>query len=288
MKPALHAIRALRLPDSIVQIEDKDAILYALSLGVGAEGIGPFEMRYLYERDAEPFPTMPVVLGHPGPWADAPALGLDRSRFVHGSQRLALHAPVPIGRALRVSHRIVDVIDKGEGRAAVLHLRKSVQDAERGDLLATCDTETYCRGQGGFGGPSEGGLRFAPVPAGAPDYELTLEVPPTAAALYRLNGDRTLLHIDPEVAARAGFSRPILHGLCSLGMVAQALLRDVHGKGRPVRLGTLQARFSHPVLPGDRLRVAVWPNDTGLAFRVQVQDGDAVVLDHGSLGWMAG
>lgn len=56
----------------------------------------------------------------------------------------------------------------------------------------------------------------------------------------RLSGDYNPLHIDPKVAASASFPRPILHGLCTLGMSVKAILAEMgalpgSGGGRTVK-----------------------------------------------------
>jgi acyl dehydratase len=105
------------------------------------------------------------------------------------------------------------------------------------------------------------------------------------ALLYRLSGDRNPLHSDPAFAKRAGFDRPILHGLCTYGFTGRGLLHMVCGSD-PARFGSMRARFSRPTLPGDTLSISVW--DVGqesagaYRFRTETQRGE-VVIDGGLL-----
>ena len=99
---------------------------------------------------------------------------------------------------------------------------------------------------------------------------------PDQALLYRLSGDRNPLHSDPGFAARAGFERPILHGLCTYGFTGRALLR-VLCDSDPARFGSMAGRFSRPTLPGDTLTVAMWRTADGARFRTQNERGETVI-----------
>ena len=105
---------------------------------------------------------------------------------------------------------------------------------------------------------------------------------PEQALVYRLSGDRNPLHADPKFAARGGFSKPILHGLCTYGVTGRALLHALCGSD-PARFGSMSGRFSRPVFPGETLTVSIWRDGDGSAlFQTANQDG-AVVIDRGRL-----
>ena len=140
---------------------------------------------------------------------------------------------------------------------------------------------TFLRGDGGFGGVAGGAPAPHPMPAGAAEVVMDLVTRPEQALYYRLNGDDNPLHSDPAVAARAGFARPILHGLCTLGVVTHGLLR---ARGYAGALRRLQLRFSAPVFPGETIRTEIWADGS---FRARVTERDAVVIDHGLAVWGA-
>ncbi|WP_349256008.1 MaoC/PaaZ C-terminal domain-containing protein [Pseudonocardia sp.] len=79
-------------------------------------------------------------------------------------------------------------------------------------------------------------------PHGEPDLVLTVPTRQDQALLYRLCGDDNPLHLDPEAAARVGFDRPILHGLCAYGIVGRVLLA-AYAASVPARFHSLAARF---------------------------------------------
>jgi acyl dehydratase len=112
---------------------------------------------------------------------------------------------------------------------------------------------------------------------------LDLPTRPDAALLYRLSGDLNPLHIDPAIAAKAGFARPILHGLASFGAACHGLVRSFCDYD-PTRLKSIRARLSSPVYPGETIQLACWRVDGGVAFRGRVGERDVVVLSHGMAG----
>jgi acyl dehydratase len=101
------------------------------------------------------------------------------------------------------------------------------------------------------------------------------------ALIYRLSGDYNVLHADPAVAKAAGFSRPILHGLCTYGMAAHALLRTVC-KYDAARIRRVAVRFTAPVLPGETVRFQFWDAGKGVFhLRASVDERNATVLNNG-------
>jgi acyl dehydratase len=159
---------------------------------------------------------------------------------------------------------------------------REVIEAATGQTLATVDQTIFLRGDGGFGGPTGPVKKPAPEAEGPPALTLDLPTRPEMALLYRLNGDHNPLHSSPGLAAKAGFPRPILHGLGTFGVVGRALLRAVCG-GDPARFGKMECRFSAPVFPGETIRTEIWPDATGAAFRGRVMERDVVVISNGRL-----
>jgi acyl dehydratase len=176
--------------------------------------------------------------------------------------------------------RVTGLVDRGEGKGALLYSERVILDAASGAKLATLGQTTFLRGDGGFGGPSGPVRKPAPEPDGVPELVVDLPTRPEAALLYRLNGDHNPLHSDPGLAAKAGFPRPILHGLATFGIVGRALLKAACG-GDPGRFGRMACRFSAPVFPGETIRTEIWPDAAGCAFRARVVERDVVVVGNG-------
>jgi acyl dehydratase len=172
------------------------------------------------------------------------------------------------------------LVDKGAGKGALIYSEREGVDAATGQRLFTVRQTTFARGDGGCGGPA-GPVRPAHVmPDGPPQEHCDLPTLPGAALIYRLSGDYNPLHADPDVATQAGFPRPILHGLCTLGVAGHALLKTCCGYD-PARLKALQVRFTAPVFPGETIRTEIWRQGPLVSFRARVLERDALVLNNG-------
>ena len=268
---------------------DRDTMLYALAIGLGADPVDRARLRFVYEKDLLALPTMAGLLGYPGFWLADPSLGLDWLRVVHGEQAMTFHRPLPPAASVVAVNRVAAVIDKGAGRGALVVTERTLTDCADGHLLATLRHTAFCRGDGGFSathGVSDPPLPAPPpLPQRAPDMVVELETRPEAALLYRLTGDRAPIHADPDLAAAAGFKRPILHGLGIFGVVGHALLKATCDYD-PSRLRSLSGRFASPVFPGETIQTAIWTETApagGLVvrFRATVLGREPVVLDHG-------
>lgn len=270
------------IPEIRQHLRWQDAALYALSLGVGQDPMDAADLRFVTEGAAmRALPSMAVVLGYPGFWLRDPRTGVDAVRLVHGEQSVEIHAPLPVEGEVIGRSRVTGLVDRGEGKGALLYSERVILDAATGAKLATLGQTTFLRGDGGFGGPSGPVKKPAPEPEGTADIVLDLATRPETALLYRLNGDHNPLHSDPAVAARAGFPRPILHGLATFGVVGRALLRAVCGND-PARFGRMECRFSAPVFPGETIRTEIWRTAEGAAFRARVVERDVVVVSNGT------
>ena len=172
------------------------------------------------------------------------------------------------------------ISDRGEGKGAFVYSRREVTDKATGDAVCTIDQTTVCRADGGCGGSDPAPRKPHAIPGRAPDSTCDIAISPRAALLYRLNGDRNPLHADPEVARRAGYPQPILHGLCTLGHAGHAILRAVC-EYDPTRMKSMAVRFTSPVFPGETLRTEIWREDGGAAYRSRALERDVVVLGNG-------
>jgi acyl dehydratase len=206
--------------------------------------------------------------------------GIDMTKQVHGEQRIRIHRPLPAAATVVARTRVTDLFDKGPGKGLVLVFETELTDKATGARLATNVATSFARGEGGIGGPNGSPPPPHPVPSRAPDTVFEQKTLPQQALLYRLCGDRNLLHADPAYAARGGFERPILHGLCTFGHAAAAVVRKCADYDAD-RVGELAVRFTRPVLPGETLRTEMWRDGAVVSFRSRVLERDAVVLDHG-------
>ena len=223
---------------------------------------------------------MGVILGYPGFWLRDPRSGADWRRLVHGEQSIEILRPLPPSGTVLGMTRVRDVIDKGPDRGALVFTEREVRDKASGELLCRLSSTTFLRGDGGFGGPTGPVPAPHPIPDRPADESCELATLPQAALIYRLSGDRNPLHADPAAAAKGGFPRPILHGLCTFGIAGHALLRAVCDY-RPERLRSLQGRFTAPVFPGETIVTEIWRDGANISFRASVKERGKVVLDHG-------
>jgi acyl dehydratase len=255
-----------------------DVLLYAL--GVGAGQADPLaELEFTTENSigvqAKVLPTFGNMIGGGG---RGRRLGdFDPAALVHAEQAFTLHRPLPTAGTSRSVSRVSGIYDKGS--AALVVTESTAVDAATGDPLVTTRGSVFIRGEGGFGGDRGPGQDWA-MPSGAPDAQVTYQTRPDQALLYRLTGDRNPLHSDPKFAARGGFTRPILHGMCTYGYTGRALLHAVCGS-EPARFGSMEGRFTRPVIPGDELTVSVWA-DGGTAYFRTTSNG-VPVLDRGRM-----
>jgi acyl dehydratase len=256
----------------------KDALLYAIGVGAGL-GDPLQELQFTTENTAgvqqQVLPTYGVLLAQARMARD---LGdFDRAMLVHAEQSIELHRPLPVEGTLRSSTTVTGIYDKGSG--ALVQTETHAVDPATGEPVVTTRGGTFIRGEGGFGG-DRGSSEPWELPERAPDHKVTEPTRAEQALLYRLSGDRNPLHADPAFAARGGFSRPILHGLCTYGFTGRVLLHELCASD-PGRFISMSGRFSRPVIPGESLVISIWRDENGSAqFQTAKEDG-TVVIDRG-------
>ena len=197
--------------------------------------------------------------------------------MVHGEQKVELHKPLPAAGTFTAEGRTLGAWDKGKDKGAVV-VNETVWTDEKGEKVATLTMSMFARGDGGFGGPTEGQPEPHAVPTRAPDLSVDIATRPDQALLYRLNGDRNPLHSDPTFAKRAGFPRPILHGLCTYGITCRAVLQAIAGLRR--RRDPRATRCASPrrCSPATSITVDLWKDGKNISFEARVKarerDGD--------------
>lgn len=270
-----------QLPDRAFSWAESDVLLYHL-------GIGATDLRYTLETAGlQVLPSFGIVAPtfhetDPPP-LDLPGCDLNLAQVVHGSQSISVTGPLPTSGSATLRTRISDVWDKG--KAAVIW-QEGVATAPSGEELWTVRSSIFVRGEGGWGG-ARGSSPAVELPDRAPDADTTYAVTPQQALLYRLCGDRNPLHADPDFAQAAGFPAPILHGLCSYGIVLRTLM-DSLLDGDATRVGGFAARFAGVVFPGETIRVRAWETAEGIVASATIaaappqaaeRDGAPVLAD---------
>ena len=268
------------IPEVEQRLTKRDTILYALGVGLGADPCDAGQLRFVYEEALQALPTMAVILGYPGPWHAHPDTGITRSHVVHGEQGFRIVNPLPVEGNVVGKTRVTGVVDKGKDRGALVMTECTVREKASGNVLCALTSTTFCRADGGFGGP-DGPVR-APhaLPEAAPQHVCDLPTLPQAALIYRLSGDTNPLHASPAYAIKAGFKMPILHGRCIFGIAGHAILKSLCGYD-PARFIAMEGRFSAPVYPGETIRTELWREGNVVSFRATVPARGVTVLNNG-------
>lgn len=249
---------------------ETDVILYAL--GVGARP--PSELDLINEHSGPAVLPSFALLANWWAVKDLRAvLNLGSYPIVHGGQSLTVTRSLQPSGKLTVTGEVTAVWDKGKHASIEVTTRGSDADGE----VFVATGQTMVLGGGGFGG--ERGPAPPDEPARTPDVTVDDEVRPEQAAVYRLSGDRNPLHIDPAAARKAGFDDVFLHGLCTFGFAARAIINSL-GQGDPNTLQSISCRFAKPVKLGAPLRTEVWRDGAQVRFRTS--QGPVVALSSGA------
>jgi acyl dehydratase len=260
---------------------NNDAILYALGVGMGADPMDERELRFVFEKDLEALPSFASVIrtrpvSSTGPEA---RMQLNPVLIVDGERNITFHKPVPTNAKVKSKGRVLGVYDKGKDRGAVV-MNETVITDEAGDPIVTIHAALFARGDGGFGGPSEGQPEPHAVPTRAPDRSVDIATRPDQALIYRLSGDFNPLHADPEFAKRAGFPRPILHGLCTYGITCRGVL-STYADYDPAAIKSHAARFSAPVFPGETITLDLWKDGDVVSFEARIKERGVTCIKNG-------
>ena len=268
-------------PEIRAKYTTRDTMLYALGVGACRDPLDSRELQFVYEGKLQAIPSLSCVLAHPGGWIMAPELEVKWVKLLHAEQHFNLQKPLAPAGELIGTYKILGVVDKGPDSGALLYLQKTLHSVD-GETVGTVDSTYFLRGDGGCGSWGTAGAVLPSLPDSAPSGSSDMPTLEISALIYRLSGDFNPLHADPEVARKAGFAKPILHGLCTYGVACQSLIRAVCDYDAS-RLRGMGARFTKPVYPGETIRTEYWLGNGGhVQFRCLSVERNEVVLDRGT------
>jgi acyl dehydratase len=260
---------------------DREVMLYAVGIGMGADPMDDKELSFVNEgyytpRELKVVPTYASVAA----WGSGPGhIDVNRVMVVDGERDITFHKPMPVKADITADSRVLGVFDKGKDKGAVIR-RETILRDEGGAPLATLVASQFARGDGGFGGPSEGQPEPHKIPDRKPDMTVDITTRPDQALLYRLCGDRNPLHSDPEFAKRGGFDRPILHGMCTYGLSCRAVLQT-YADYDPAAFKRHAVRFSSPVFPGETVSFDLWKDANVVSIEGKVKSRNVTVIRNG-------
>lgn len=274
-------VMGAQIPDTTHRWDVDDVILYHLGVGAGNPPNDVGELEYTYEANLKVLPSFATVPMFSAMMSILNIDGLDinPAMILHGEQAIHVSGPIPVGATVTNHATVEDVYDKGKGALVVLRIES--RDASD-SVLFTNTASIYVRGEGGFGG--EPGPEPANVAPDRPaDHTVSSVTLPQQALLYRLSGDKNPLHADPAFAAFGGFDRPILHGLCTYGIVCKAVV-DTVLEGDVAAVTRFGARFSGVVYPGETIVTRMWREQEGWIVDARTAERDASVISNSFLG----
>jgi acyl dehydratase len=255
-------------------------ILYHLGVGAGNPPTDPGELEYTYEKNLKVLPSFGVipVFGALGGLGNTPGLEFNFAMLLHGEQDIEIHQPIPPEATVTSAGEVVGIYDKGKAALVVLEV-KTRDEADK--PLFTNRFSLFLRGEGGFGGES-GPKAGNAAPDRKPDGVVETPTLPQQALIYRLSGDKNPLHADPEFAKMAGFDTPIIHGLCSFGIVCKAIVDEVLG-GDVTRVARYQARFAGVGFPGETYRSSYWREGDKVLIQAKSKERDAPIISNAAI-----
>jgi acyl dehydratase len=257
-----------------------DVILYHLGVGAGAQPTDPGELEYTFEKNLKVLPSYGVIPAFRslGGLGSVPGLQFNPALLLHGEQGLEIHAPIPPAASVTTSGKIAAIYDKGKAAVVIL---ETLTKLDSGEALFGNRFSLFLRGEGGFGG-EPGPKAGNQPPDRKPDHVVESSTLPQQALLYRLCGDKNPLHADPEFAKLGGFDQPILHGLCSFGVVCKAVVDGALG-GDTTKVARYQVRFAGVVFPGETIVTSMWREGNQILVAASAKERSSPVLSNAAI-----
>ena len=272
---------AAKFAPSTSSYEQDDVILYHLGVGAGVPATDANELEYTYEKSLKVLPSfgvVPVFSSMGASLFNVEGLKFNPAMLLHGEQDIEIHRPLPTAAQLESQVRFAGIYDKGKAALVVLEVATKEPG---GAPLFTNRFSLFLRGEGGFGGEA-GPKAGNEAPARAADLTVESKTLPQQALLYRLSGDKNPLHADPSFAKMGGFDTPILHGLCSFGIVCKAAV-DHALAGDVTKVARYQARFAGVFFPGETMVTSIWRERKQLLLASKSKERGTPVLSNAAL-----
>ncbi|ODQ77315.1 hypothetical protein BABINDRAFT_10217 [Babjeviella inositovora NRRL Y-12698] len=264
------------------ELSPRNIMLY--NLGIGAQYD---ELKYVFEgsKDFQAIPSIGVIPAmvqcDDGYDLDSYLKNFNPMKLLHGEQYLKIKQwPIPTDAKLTTTAHPVQITQKGKNVVCVGGF--DTIDKATGNPVFYNEMTTFIRDAQGESKVYSPRPAFATTsfdaPKRAPDYVVEKKTSDNQAALYRLSGDYNPLHIDPGFAKGGNFDKPILHGLCSFGVSAKALV-DKFGNFEEAKL-----RFTSVVYPGETLKVEAWKEGKDVViFRTTVVERNVIVINNAAV-----
>ncbi len=261
---------------------DRDRIiLYHLGVGAGVPQTDPNELTYTYEKNLKVLPSFGVIpaFGSLGGMSQVPGMSFNPALLLHGEQDLEIRKPIPTSGKVKTAGKVAGIYDKGKAALVVIETNSTLEGES--EPLFVNRFSLFIRGEGGFGGDA-GPKPGNEAPDRAPDFTVESKTLPQQALLYRLSGDKNPLHADPDFARMGGFDVPILHGLCSYGIVCKAVVDTALG-GDTAKVARYQARFAGVVFPGETIVTSMWKDGSTILIDAKTKERGTPVISNAAI-----
>lgn len=257
--------------------DDDKVILYHLGLGAGADWLNPDELRYTYEKNLQVLPSYGVLPSFDAMLnivASDVMADVNKHKIVHGEHELIIRQALPAKASVVTDSRVEGVYGKGSGVLVVIESDTRLKDS--GDLLLTNRWSLFLRGEEADTTADAPDTSLS-YPDREPDFVHETLIIPQLSQIYRLSGDKIPFHVDPEVAKLAGFETPIMHGLCTYGVICKAVV-DSCADGDASRLESFRGRFANPAFCDDTIVTKIWQEGSRCFIQAESKESGHVLF----------